>query len=215
MKLFQKNIFTSLSVSKGEPLELIDVFDIPGKKIIELSPQSNLTYLIVSSIGDLDIEIITTWEYCSCTIFWLFMSNTTHHLTASITVSLKHSHTSANVDLISFLRDGTKIAIDGSIDIWTHLDQVHGRLLEQNIVLGQNISLSTLPKLDVASHNVTAAHGAKIDTFDQQKLFYMMSRGLTKEQSETLLVEWYIHYVLDHFSEITDAEKNSVYKRLT
>jgi len=70
-----------------------------------------------------------------------------------------------------------------------HLDQVHGRLLEQNIVLGQNISLSTLPKLNVASHNVTAAHGASIDTLDQQKLFYMMSRGLSKEQSQTLLVD--------------------------
>lgn len=69
-----------------------------------------------------------------------------------------------------------------------HLDQVHGRLLEQNIVLGKSISLKTLPKLNVASYNVTAAHGANIDTLDQQKLFYMMSRGLTQQQSQTLLV---------------------------
>ncbi len=69
-----------------------------------------------------------------------------------------------------------------------HLDQVHGRLLEQNLVLGKNISLTTLPKLDVASYNVTAAHGATIDTLDQQKLFYMMSRGLTQQQSQKLLV---------------------------
>jgi len=54
--------------------------------------------------------------------------------------------------------------------------------------LGKNISLRTLPKLTVSSHNVTAAHGANIDTLDQQKLFYMMSRGLTKQQSQTLLV---------------------------
>jgi Fe-S cluster assembly scaffold protein SufB len=49
-------------------------------------------------------------------------------------------------------------------------------LLEQNIILGKNIKLTTLPKLNVASHNVTAAHGANIDMLDQQKLFYMMSR---------------------------------------
>ena len=103
-------------------------------------------------------------------------------------MSLNHSHTSANVDLISFLHDGAKVAIDGSIDIAPHLDQVHSRLLEQNIVLGKNISLKTLPKLTVASYNVTAAHGANIDSLDQQKLFYMMSRGLTKQQSQTLLL---------------------------
>jgi len=93
---------------------------------------------------------------------------------------LSHSHTSAEVELISFLRDGAKVAIDGSIIIGEHLDQVHGRLLEQNIVLGKDISLKTLPKLQISSHNVRASHGANIDTLDQQKLFYMMSRGLTK-----------------------------------
>ncbi|MEI6672864.1 MAG: SufD family Fe-S cluster assembly protein [bacterium] len=70
-----------------------------------------------------------------------------------------------------------------------HLDHVHAHLREQNIVLGKNISLTTIPKLNVASYNVTASHGANIDILDQQKLFYMMSRGLTKEQSQTLLVD--------------------------
>ena len=106
----------------------------------------------------------------------------------SIKVSLNHSYTSANVELISFLRDGAQVNIDGSVDIAPYLDQVHGRLLEHNIVLGKNISLKTLPKLNVSSHNVRAAHGANIDTLDQQKLFYMMSRGLTQQQSQKLLV---------------------------
>ncbi|HBB04267.1 TPA: hypothetical protein DCZ39_05245 [Patescibacteria group bacterium] len=101
---------------------------------------------------------------------------------------LNHSDTSANVELISFLREGANVAIDGSIDIAPHLDQVHGRLLEHNIVLGKKIFLKTLPKLNVSSHNVRAAHGANIDTLDPQKLFYMMSRGLTQQQSQTLLV---------------------------
>jgi hypothetical protein len=56
-------------------------------------------------------------------------------MTGSLKVSLNHSHTSANIELISFLREGAKVAIDGSIDIGHHLNQVHGRLLEQNIVL--------------------------------------------------------------------------------
>jgi Fe-S cluster assembly scaffold protein SufB len=129
---------------------------------------------------DIDVQLITTGQYSSCTIFGLFFSDAKHPVTGSLKVSLTHSQTSANIELISFLHDGAKVAIDGSIDIAEHLDQVHGRLLEQNIVLGKDISLRTLPKLTVASHNVTAAHGAKIDTLDQQKLFYMMSRGLTK-----------------------------------
>ena len=109
-------------------------------------------------------------------------------MNGSLNVSLDHAQTSAEVELISFLHDGAKIAIDGSIDIGKHLDHVHGRLLQQNIVLGKDISVKTLPKLNIASHNVRASHGATIDTLDQQKLFYMMSRGLTQQQSQKLLV---------------------------
>lgn len=132
-----------------------------------------------------------------------------------IKVSLKHSYTSADVDLISFLYDGAKVSIDGSIVIDKSLDTVRGRLLEQNIVLGKNISITTLPQLNVASHNVRAAHGAKIDSIDPQKLFYMMSRGLSKAQSQQLLVNGYIDYALSHFSDISDMEKKKIHTILT
>jgi len=214
MTLLQTNVFHPLSVAEHEFLQLIDVFDNDGKKTIELHPYSSLTYLIVGWAIDIDISVITTWTDCTCTIFWLFVSDAKRPVTGSLKVSLNHSHTSADIELISFLYDGAKIAIDGSIDIWTHLDQVHGHLLEHNIVLGKQISLKTLPKLAVASYNVTAAHGAKIDTIDQQKLFYMMSRGLSQAQSQTLLVHGYIDAVLAHFGEISDKEKEHVRKIL-
>lgn len=211
MKILQTNIFQPVSIAKGESLELIDIFSIRGKKTIELSPHSSLVYLVVGTDIDIDINILTQWPHCSCKIFWLFVSDTKRPVTGSLKVSLNHSQTSADVEMISFLYDGAKVTIDGSIEIWIRLDQVHGRLLEQNIVLGKNISIKTLPKLNVASYNVTAAHGANIDTLDQQKLFYMMSRGLTQQQSQTLLVNWYIDYVLAHFEQISETEKNSVH----
>jgi len=214
MKLFQTNIFMPLSVAKEQSLELIDIFDTSWKKTIELHPHSSLTYLIVGSDVNIDIQIITKWPHCSCRIFWLFLSDVKHPVTGSLKVSLNHSQTSANVELISFLRDGAKVAIDGCIDIVPRLEQVHGHLLEHNIVLWKNVSIKTLPKLNVASHDVRASHGAKIDTLDQQKLFYMMSRGLTKQQSQTLLVDWYVEYVLGHFKDIGDEEKNSIRKIL-
>lgn len=200
----------AVSVGSWDTLELIEFFTAAWKKTIELSPHSSLTYLVVTSHPDIDIQFITKGSHCSCKVFGIFPSDSTHAISGTLKVSLAHSHTSADVELISFLYDGSKVSIDGSIDVWMHLDQVHGRLLEQNIVLGKNISLKTLPKLNVASYNVTAAHGANIDTLDQQKLFYMMSRGLTQQQSQTLLVDWYIAYVLQHFTHVSDKDKQAV-----
>lgn len=203
MTLVQTNIFDTLSVPQDQPFELVDIFSWPGKKTIQLPSHSSFTYLIVAASA-IDIEIVTTWPESSCRIFGLFIADAQRQTTWSINVSLAHCKTSADMNLISFLYDGAIVAIDGSIDINKHLDDVHGRLLEQNILLGKNISLKTLPKLNVASHNVRAAHGAKVDSLDQQKLFYMMSRGLTKEQSQALLVNGYIDDVLWHFTTLDE-----------
>lgn len=200
---------------KGQTLELIDVFSVSGKKTITLAPHSSLTYLVVCASEGIDLRIVTEWPHCSCRIFGLFVSDAKRPISGSLHVSLDHSQTSAEVELITFLRDGAKTSIDGSIVIGKHLDHVHGRLLEQNIVLGKDISVKTLPKLNIASHDVHASHGANIDTLDQQKLFYMMSRGLTKEQSQALLVDGYIEYVLSQFSDISDKEKKQIYTILS
>ena len=138
------------------------------------------------------------------------MSDANRPIQGALTVHLDHSHSSADVELISFLYDGAKVAIDGSIAIAKGIDTIHARLLEQNIVLGKPISLKTLPQLTVASHNVRASHGANIDTLDQKKLFYMMSRGLSQSQSQRLLVDGYIAYVLGHFPEMSEEEKVSI-----
>jgi len=214
MKALQINNFEPLSVAQAKSLEIVDVFSVSWKKIIELESHSLLTYLIVCVGDDIDIQITTAWPYCSCLVFGLFASDAKHPVTGSFKVILNHSNTSANVELISFLYDWAKVAIDGSIDIWMHLNQVHGRLLEQNIVLWKDISLKTLPRLHVASHDVHASHGANIDVLDQQKLFYMMSRGLSQQQSQKLLVDWYIEYVLGHFTQISDTDKQNVLNTL-
>jgi len=215
MSIVQENIYTPLLLQEGQAVMLVDIFSWLGKKRIELASHSTLTYLIVAWSADIEIEIVTKGSECSCRIFGLFGSDAKGQIKGNIKVSLDHSHTSADVDLISFLYDGAKVDIDGTIDINERLDNVHGRLLEQNIVLGKTISVKTLPQLNVASHNVRASHGAKIDSLDPQKLFYMMSRGLTKEQSQKLLVDWYIDFVLSHFSDIGDAEKTYIRDQVT
>ena len=55
MKILQTNIFKAISVAPKESLQLIDVFNIPGKKTIKLSSHSSLTYLVVGSGIDIDI----------------------------------------------------------------------------------------------------------------------------------------------------------------
>ncbi len=101
----QTDNFTPVSLSQGQSLDVIDIFSVSGKKSVELSAHSSLIYLIVVSGADIDLHIVTKGPKCSCKIFGLFASDAKHPISGSLTVSLNHSQTSAEVELISFLRD--------------------------------------------------------------------------------------------------------------
>lgn len=105
MTIVSQNIFEPLVAKKDQSFEFVDIFSVSGKKSIELSAHSSLTYLIVVSGADIDLRVVTKGPQCSCQIFGLFASDAKHPISGSLTVSLDHSQTSAEVELISFLRD--------------------------------------------------------------------------------------------------------------
>lgn len=66
--------------------------------------------------------------------------------------------------------------MDGSIVISPDIVKASGHLLEENIILGERVQISTLPMLDVRSNDVSASHGARIEKLDVKKLFYLESK---------------------------------------
>lgn len=70
----------------------------------------------------------------------------------------------------------------------TNLSQkVKGLLMDPKAMISAN------PKLQIDEYDCMASHGASIGAIDEDELYYLMSRGLTKEASETLIVEGFIN----------------------
>ena len=49
-------------------------------------------------------------------------------------------------------------------------------------------SITGIPILEIDENEVNAHHGAAIGAIDEEELYYLMSRGLTREVSERLIV---------------------------
>lgn len=204
MKKFLKNSFVDVSV-KGDS-HIIDIFSgASGKKKIVVSWNSHLTYLIVAKNATLDLHIDIQWQHAFCQIFALFISGA-KPTEANILTHIVHSSVKAEKYIVSLLWDGGKVSIDANIDIKKWVKQVTAHLLEENVVLGKDISVKSLPALSVASHDVHASHGAKIEKINQEKLFYMQSRWLSEGEAQTLVIDGYVNALLSHFEMFSDKE---------
>ena len=62
----------------------------------------------------------------------------------------------------------------------------------KGLLLDKTSQISANPWLQIDEFDCLASHGASIGAIDDEELYYLMSRGLSKETSERLIVEGFI-----------------------
>jgi len=66
----------------------------------------------------------------------------------------------------------------------------------RNLLLSDNARADSLPNLEIEADDVRCSHGATVGQLDAESRFYLMSRGLTREQAERLVVLGFLGEVL-------------------
>jgi len=205
MKNFLKNNFDDITISENK--QIIEKFsNSDWEKHIFLDPWSDLIYLIILDNSNINLNIVTRWENCKIKLFWIFFSSDKKEINSNIITDLNHSNTQANNYLLSFVWNHGKIQVNWSINIKPWCKNVKWHLLEENLILGENISIKTLPILNVHSNDVQASHGAKIDKVNSDKLFYMTSKWIDKSTSKKLIIDGYINNILQYFTQFDQEE---------
>jgi Fe-S cluster assembly protein SufD len=66
----------------------------------------------------------------------------------------------------------------------------------RNLLLSDKARADSLPNLEIQADDVKCSHGATVGQLDQESRFYLMSRGLSREQAERLVVMGFLGEVL-------------------
>ncbi len=208
MTHFFRNKIGTTKIPRHSQDILIDQYaDISANREILVGEKSMLKYLVVGTDARSRISVKTVGSWSDIQIFGIFLGKKTQ---ADIQVQIDHSQTQAHVHLISFFQDESAIEVNGDIAIAPGTTKVIAGLLQENIILGDHIHIQAKPMLSVASNDVQANHGAKIERIDSEKLLYMTSRGLTPQQAQKLVIQWYFNHIYEQMKigmNDQDAEK--------
>lgn len=84
--------------------------------------------------------------------------------------------------------------------------------LNQNLLLSSDAEIDTKPELQIDADDVKCSHGAAIGQLEADQIFYLQSRGLTKEASKKLLCAAFADDVL---LKVKTPGRFAALKRLT
>lgn len=98
-------------------------------------------------------------------------------------------YTDSKISFKTIVSDRAHHLFTGNLYIPPKLKKVTAHQESFNLSLNPKARAEANPKLEVYSEDVSCTHGATVGDINEDQYFYLLSRGLTPEESKALLVE--------------------------
>ncbi|OGB83939.1 hypothetical protein A3F66_02240 [candidate division TM6 bacterium RIFCSPHIGHO2_12_FULL_32_22] len=206
-KIFTKQnseLDVDLSVSKSENLEIrinenscLKTFALNGfgkLRDLKISCGKNTNFtlnFLIKSETNLDLSILLAGENSSANIKGAYILDN-----CNITINTHQNHlarsTTSSLDIRGLLRNTSKSIYNGKIFIDKIAQFSNATLYNKNILLSEEANAISIPSLEVLTEDVKCSHGSAIGPLDKEQLNYLMARGISPKEAESLLLEAFL-----------------------
>lgn len=116
----------------------------------------------------------------------------------------------------NILKDSSHTSVDTTVVVHEGAQLTDSHQLINNLMLSDEAEADNKPNLMIYADDVKCAHGATIGQISDDQLFYLISRGLSKNQAKAILTTSFANVVLDEFTneELSKQINNVLLKKL-
>lgn len=101
-------------------------------------------------------------------------------------------HTSSKITSKSISKGGGRTSYRGLLKVYKGADDVKSNVVCDALLLDPQSRSDTYPYIEIDAQDVTVGHEATVSKVGDEQLFYLMSRGLSEEESTTMVVSGFI-----------------------
>ena len=96
--------------------------------------------------------------------------------------------TSGRITVRSVLKEKSRSLLRGMIRIGTEGANTSSYLAEHGMLLSKDAKCDAIPGLEILTNGVKATHSASVSQMDEENLYYLQTRGLSRDEAEKLMV---------------------------
>ncbi|MBI2130155.1 SufD family Fe-S cluster assembly protein [Candidatus Woesearchaeota archaeon] len=126
----------------------------------------------------------------------VFVGRSREHIDITTNVYHNTAHTTNNIMVDGILKDSSSSVYRGLIRIEKAGQQTNSYLSNHILKIGEKSLGNSIPALEIEANDVKASHGATVGQVSEEHLFYLMSRGLTREDAENMIVQGFLEPII-------------------
>ena len=213
------NRVLEVSVAEKATLDLVQIqndnslsYQINNTTIIQ-KDKSKVNCHTITLSGKLirnNLNLLLDGENCEGHMYGLYLINGDTLADNHTTVDHKKPNSYSNELYKGLMDDKAKGVFNGKIFVRPDAQKTNAFQANNNILLSENATVNTKPQLEIWADDVKCSHGCTTGQLDEEALFYLRSRGLSKDKAKAMLLMAFIGEIMESIKE--ESIKNYLQK---
>lgn len=167
--------------------------------VIRQNQKKTIPIIWTGKENEFDYEIRLAGRGAEVLFPMLLLGDGTSNLIVKAKVIHESPDTKSRVIIKGALSDSSKVDFEGLVLIKHGAKKSNAWLAAHLLLLSDSAGGKAVPNLEILENDVKAGHASTIGKVSETELFYLMSRGLTREISTKLIVQGFLENLLGEF----------------
>ncbi len=152
---------------------------------------SNLRTTVITLGGGLvrnEINSVFAGEGGWSELNGLYLVDEDHHVDNFTRIGHEKAHCDSREMYRGILADSARAVFRGRIVVSEGAQQTDSKQTNNNLLLSDRALVNTKPQLEIYADDVKCTHGATVGQLDDDAVFYLQTRGISKEDARVMLI---------------------------
>ena len=148
--------------------------------------------------NNLNIEVDAS--NCETNLNGLYLGKNKDHIDNHTVVDHKKPHCNSNEIYRGILDDESTGVFNGKVFVRPNAQKTNAFQKNNNILLTDNATVNSKPELEIYADDVKCSHGSTTGQIDEEAIFYLQSRGISKKGALKLMINAFAKDALERIS---------------
>jgi len=182
----------------------------------EASTVTSNSIMIGGEIVRNNITALLAAERIKCTMNGLLLASGQQLIDNHTTIDHAKPHCSSHELFKAILGGRSKGVFNGKIYVRKDAQKTDAKQTNKTLLLSDTATINTKPQLEIFADDVKCTHGATTGFLDADSIFYLRSRGISKDIARDILTYAFANDIINRISiqPIREHLNNFIYSRL-
>lgn len=144
-----------------------------------------------------DIESILQGPGASSEMLGLVFADDRQHFDLHTLQEHRAPHTLSDLLYKNAVKDRARSVFSGMIRVHPGAQKTNAFQVNRNLILSEGAKADSIPNLEIMANDLRCTHGSATSRLNEEHLFYLMSRGLSRAEAVRMVVEGFFAELFD------------------